>query len=371
MGEGDETSTQKKARRWVADLLELRDNLESSEEFIDSVKTDIFPDEIYVFTPEGEIIQLAAGSTAIDFAYNVHTDIGHHCRACRINRKLAPLSVPLESGQTIEILTDKIPQTSPAWLNFAITLRARNSIRHYLSNLKTSEARKLGKKLLDQSLGNLNVKLRHLKGDELTRALEAIGVKSLKRLLEEIGLGKRVGNVVARQIISFLDKENDNESPSNLALEITGTEGLVVNYATCCKPIPGDSVIGHFTRSGLVVHQERCKNILSAREDPAQCFAVNWQEELDRDFSTDLKILASDEPGLLATMASTITNSSINIESIHTHELDEEHVEFVLTVQVKGRNQLANLIKKLKALKNILSINRIHDQEMRQAKLLH
>ena len=371
MGEGTETNPQQKARRWVAGLLEMRDNFESSAEFVESVKTDIFPDEIYVFTPEGEIIQLMAGSTAIDFAYTVHTDIGHHCRACRINRKLAPLSVPLESGQTIEILRDKIPQTSPAWLNFAVSSRARNSIRHYLSNLRTSEARKLGKKLLDQSLGYQNVKLRHLKKDELREALDALGVRSLNRLLEEIGLGKRVGNVVARQMISSLDKESNEDGSSSLALEITGTEGLVVNYATCCKPIPGDSVIGHFTSSGLVVHQERCKNILSVREDPTQCFPVNWQQELDREFSTDIKILASDEPGLLATMASAITSSSTNIESINTQELDLGHVEFTLTLQVKGRGQLATLIRKLKTLKNILSIHRIHDQEMRQARTLH
>jgi len=371
MGEGTETNPQQKARRWVADLLEMRDNFESSEEFIESVKTDIFPDEIYVFTPEGEIIQLGEGSTAIDFAYAVHTDIGHHCRACRINRKLAPLSVPLESGQTIEIIRDKIPQTSPAWLNFAATSRARNKIRHYLSNLRTSEARKLGKKLLDQSLGYLNVKLKHLKKDELREALDALGVRSLNKLLEEIGLGKRVGNVVSRQMISVLNKENNEGDSSILALEITGTEGLVVNYATCCKPIPGDSVIGHFTSSGLVVHQERCKNILSVREDPTQCFPVNWHQELDREFSTDIKILASDEPGLLATMASAITSSTTNIESINTQELDLGHIEFTLTLQVKGRDQLAALIRKLKTLKNILSIHRIHDQEMRQAKTLH
>ena len=371
MGEGTETNPQQKARRWVADLLEMRDNFESSEEFIESVKTDIFPDEIYVFTPEGEIIQLGEGSTAIDFAYAVHTDIGHHCRACRINRKLAPLSVPLESGQTIEIIRDKIPQTSPAWLNFAATSRARNKIRHYLSNLKTSEARKLGKKLLDQSLGHLNVKLKHLKKDELREALDALGVRSLNRLLEEIGLGKRVGNVVSQQMLSVLNKESNKGDSSILALEITGTEGLVVNYATCCKPIPGDSVIGHFTSSGLVVHQERCKNILSVREDPTQCFPVNWHQELDREFSTDIKILASDEPGLLATMASAITSSTTNIESINTQELDLGHIEFTLTLQVKGRDQLATLIRKLKTLKNILSIHRIHDQEMRQAKTLH
>ena len=371
MGEGTETNPQQKARRWVADLLEMRDNFESSEEFIESVKTDIFPDEIYVFTPEGEIIQLGEGSTAIDFAYAVHTDIGLHCRACRINRKLAPLSVHLESVQTIEIIRDKIPQTSPAWLNFAATSRARNKIRHYLSNIRTSEARKLGKKLLDQSLGHLNVKLKHLKKDELREALDALGVRSLNRLLEEIGLGKRVGNVVSQQMLSVLNKESNKGDSSILALEITGTEGLVVNYATCCKPIPGDSVIGHFTSSGLVVHQERCKNILSVREDPTQCFPVNWHQELDREFSTDIKLLASDEPGLLATMASAITSSTTNIESKNTQELDLGHIEFTLTLQVKGRDQLAALIRKLKTLKNILSIHRIHDQEMRQAKTLH
>ena len=255
-GNQSDTSPQIRARKWVAGLMEMRENYESTEEFIESVKTDIFPDEIYVFTPRGQVIEMSGGSTAIDFAYAVHTDIGHHCAACRINRRLAPLSVPLESGQTVEILTEKVPQTSPAWLNFAVTPRARNSIRHYLSNLKTSEARKFGKKLLDQSLGNMNIKLRDIDKDELRGVLNNIGVRSLNRLLEEIGLGLRVGNIVAQQFIGFL-KETDNiESKNIVPLEITGSEGLIVNYAPCCKPIPGDSVIGHFTAErGLVVHQ--------------------------------------------------------------------------------------------------------------------
>ena len=198
-GNQSDTSPQIKARRWVASLLEMRENYESTEEFIESVKTDIFPDEIYVFTPRGEIIEMSGGSTPIDFAYAVHTDIGHHCRACRINKRLAPLSVPLESGQTIEILTEKVPQTSPAWLNFAVTPRARNSIRHYLSNLKTSEARKFGKKLLDQSLGNMNIKLREIEKNDLIKFLSNIGVRSLNRLLEAIGLGQR-------EVISLLIK---------------------------------------------------------------------------------------------------------------------------------------------------------------------
>jgi len=371
-GDRSDSSPQIKARRWVAGLLEMRESYETTEEFIESVKTDIFPDEIYVFTPQGEIIEMSAGSTAIDFAYAVHTDIGHHCRACRINKKLAPLSVPLESGQTVEILREKVPQTSPAWLNFATTPRARSSIRHYLSNLKTSEARKFGKKLLDQSLASLNIKLRDIDKDDLRGALDSIGGRSLNRILKEIGLGLRVANIVAQQIAGFVNQDSELRSNSAVPLEITGSEGLIVNYATCCKPIPGDSVIGHFTADkGLVVHQERCKNILSFREDPQQCFPINWGERSGRVFTAQIKIVANDEPGLLANIASAITDEETNICSIQTTELNPGTHDFVLDLEVSDRLHLSKIIRKIKNLKPVVSISRIHDQEMRQAKVLH
>ena len=371
-GNQSDTSPQIRARKWVAGLLEMRDNFESTEEFIESVKTDIFPDEIYVFTPQGKIIEMSGGSTAIDFAYAVHTDVGHHCKACRINRRLAPLSVPLESGQTIEILTDKVPQTSPAWLNFAITPRARNSIRHYLSNLKTSEARKFGKKLLEQSLANTDIKLRDIDKKDLRKVLNNIGVRSLNRLLEEIGLGLRVGNIVAQQITGFLKKTNDLKSSEVVPLEITGSEGLIVNYAVCCKPIPGDSVIGHFTAErGLVIHQERCKNILSVREDPQQCFPVNWGEPTGRSFNAQIKVVGKDEPGLLANLASSITSQDANIASIQTTEINTGIHEFVLELEVTDRIHLSKILRKIRSLSNIVSVSRIHDWEMRQAQALH
>ena len=317
-------------------------------------------------------MEMAAGSTPVDFAFLVHTDVGHHCRACRINRKLAPLSVPLESGQTIEILRDRLPQTSPAWLNFAVTARARNSIRHYLSNLKTLEAKKLGKKLLDQSLKTINLTFKDIDKSELRKALDSIGVRSLNLLLEEIGLGKRVGNVVAKQIIGFLEKDPSKHDVKTIPLEITGSEGLVVNYATCCRPIPGDSVIGHFTADrGLVVHQERCKNILAVRKDPTQCFPVNWQDELETAFSTQIRLLANEEPGLLATISTVIANTNTNIESLDIREYGAGTTEFTLGLQVSGRDHLAKLIRKLRSMKTVLSVSRIHDQEMRKAKILH
>ena len=371
-GNNSDSSPQIKARRWVAGLLEMRENYETTEEFINSVKTDIFPDEIYVFTPQGEVIEMPGGSTAIDFAYAVHTDIGHHCRACRINKKLAPLSVPLESGQTIEILRDTVPQTSPAWLNFATTTKARHSIRNYLGNLKSSEARKFGKKLLEQSLENLNIKLKNVDKDKLRGALDSIGGRSLNRILKEIGLGIRVANVVARQIAGFVNKDSKIESDSAIPLEITGSEGLVVNYAPCCKPIPGDSVMGHFTADkGLVVHQERCKNILSFRKDPQQCFPVNWGESSGKVFTSQIKIMANDEQGLLANIASAITETGTNISSIQTTDLNSGIHDFVLDLEVSDRLHLSKIIKKIKTLKSIASVSRIHDQEERQAKVLH
>ena len=371
-GNQSDTSPQIRARKWVAGLLEMRENFDSTEEFIESVKTDIFPDEIYVFTPQGKIIEMSGGSTPIDFAYAVHTDIGHHCKACRINRRLAPLSVPLESGQTIEILTDKVPQTSPAWLNFATTPRARNSIRHYLSNLKTSEARKFGKKLLEQSLANMDIKLRDIDKKDLRKVLNNIGVRSLNRLLEAIGLGLRIGNIVAQQIIGFLKETSNHKASEIVPLEITGSEGLIVNYAVCCKPIPGDSVIGHFTAErGLVVHQERCKNILSVREDRQQCFPINWGEPAGRLFNAQIKVVGKDEPGLLANLASVITSQETNIASIQTTEINTGMHEFVLDLEVIDRLHLSKILRKIRSLSNIVSVSRIHDWEMRQAQALH
>lgn len=372
-GNSNSIDPQNKARRWVAGLLEMRENFDSSHEFIESIKTDIFPDEIYVFTPQGEIIEMSSGSTPVDFAFAVHTDIGLHCKACRINRKLAPLSISLENGQTVEIITDSLPQTSPTWLNFVKTSRARNRIRNYLSNLKTSEARILGKRFLDQHLLSLNLDLKKIDKKDLRNALDAIGTRSLNLLLEEIGLGKRVGNIVANQISGYLSKDKLNKKNKLIPLEITGSEGLVVNYATCCRPIPGDSVIGHFTAErGLVVHQERCKNILAVRKDPSQCFPINWHDDLNNFFSTKIKILTKDEPGVLATISTTIANMETNIDSLQVSpESGSGTSDFIFGVQVKGRDHLARLLRSLRSMSLVLSAKRLHDQENRHEERLH
>ena len=370
-GEKQDSIPQNKARRWVAELLEMREATNDSKEFVETIKSDLFPKDIYVFTPEGDIIEMPEGSTPIDFAFAVHTDIGHHCQSCRINKKLAPLSVPLESGQTIEIIRDNLSQTNPAWLNFARTARARTSIKHYLKNLKTSEAKIFGKKLLEQSLESSNIKLKSITKLDLRAALDHIGVSSLNKLLEEIGLGERTVNVVTHQMLARLGKSN-SLTEETIPMEITGSEGLVVNYGTCCKPIPGDSVIAHFTTErGMVVHQERCKNILSIREDPTQCFPVNWQPELKKGFSAEIRILAIDETALLATIASAISNSDTNIESIQSLAKSLEEIEFFLTIEVLNRIHLAKIMRKIRSLRAVHSVTRVHSQEMRNISTIH
>jgi (p)ppGpp synthase/HD superfamily hydrolase len=264
-----------------------------------------------------------------------------------------------------------LPQTNPAWLNFAHTARARTSIIHYLKTLKISEAKKFGKKLLEQSLGTFDIYLKDIKKLDLRAALDYIGVSSLNKLLEEIGLGQRTVNIVAYQMAGRLGKPHYT-SQKSIPLEINGSEGLVVNYGTCCKPIPGDSVIGHFTSErGMVVHQERCKNILSKREDPTQCFPVNWQPELSRGFSAEIKVIAQDEPALLATLASSIASTNTNIESINSLEPTSGDAGFLLTLGVVNRTHLSKVMRKLRTVKSVSSVTRVHSQEMRQVTTLH
>ena len=313
-----ENPAQVRAKRWVNTLMEVKKNVDDPQDFIEIVKTGLVPNEIYVFTPKGDIIELPKGSTPIDFAFAVHSDIGIHCRGCRINKNLAPINVPLESGQTISIITDNVPQANSSWLEFVRTSRARSSIRNNLKDLKLSKARKFGKSILEQALAPHEIKLRNIPKNRMDKLLASINVKSVRELFEEIGSGKRSSLVVAHQIIQFLDfDQSDLIELSNI--QISGSEGLVISYATCCRPIPGDNIIAHFSNTkGIVIHTERCKNIRSIRKDPALCAQVNWDEKVEGDFAVEIKVLSEDKPGLLAEISTVISNYQANIESFKT-----------------------------------------------------
>ena len=361
---GKENPAQVRAKRWVNTLMEVRKNVEDPQDFIEIVKTGLVPNEIYVFTPKGDIIELPKGSTPIDFAFAVHSDIGIHCRGCRINKNLAPINVPLESGQTISIITDKIPQANPSWLDVVRTSRARSSIRSVLKDLKISKARKFGKSILEQALAPHEIKLRNIPKNRMEKLLSSINVKSVRQLLEEIGSGKRSSLVVAHQIIQFLDfDQTDLIEFSNI--QISGSEGLVISYAPCCRPIPGDNIIAHFSNTkGIVIHTERCKNIRSIRKDPALCAQVNWDEKVEGDFSVEIKVLSEDKPGLLAEISTVISNYQANIESFKTDSPIGNSIQMHIIMNVSDRDHLARIMRKLRRLNPVLSVFRVQNKDL-------
>ena len=359
-----ENPAQVRAKRWVNTLMEVRKNVDDPQDFIEIVKTGLVPNEIYVFTPKGDIIELPKGSTPIDFAFAVHSDIGIHCRGCRINKNLAPINVPLESGQTISIITDKIPQANPSWLDVVRTSRARSSIRSVLKDLKISKARKFGKSILEQALAPHEIKLRNIPKNRMEKLLSSINVKSVRQLLEEIGSGKRSSLVVAHQIIQFLDfDQTDLIEFSNI--QISGSEGLVISYAPCCRPIPGDNIIAHFSNTkGIVIHTERCKNIRPIRKDPALCAQVNWDEKVEGDFSVEIKVLSEDKPGLLAEISTVISNYQANIESFKTDSPIGNSIQMHIIMNVIDRDHLARIMRKLRRLSTVLSVFRVQNKDL-------
>ena len=356
---------QSRARRWVNTLVEVQKNIDDPQDFIDVIKTGLVPNEIYVFTPNGDIVELPKDSTPIDFAFAVHSDIGLHCKGCRINKNLAPLSVPLESGQTINIITDKYPQANPTWLEFVRTSRARSAIRNSTKNLKASKARKYGKNLLEQSLRPHRIKLRNVPKARMSKLLDAINVKSVRELLEQIGSGQRSSLVVAHQIIQFLDyDQKDLIEFSNI--QISGSEGLVLSYAACCKPIPGDNIIAHFSnQKGIVIHTERCKNMTALRKDPAHCAPVQWEKDVVGDFSVEIKIISDDRPGLLAEISASISETNSNIVNFRMDPPAGTSIQMFVVIEVKDRQHLAKIMRKLRRLNHVMSVSRIHNQDQK------
>lgn len=350
----EESPNHMRAREWMKGLLEIQQSTGSSLEFIENAKIDLFPDEVYVFTPLGEIYDLAQGSTPIDFAYAVHTDIGNTCVACRINRHLAPLSATLESGVTVEIITAPGAQPSPAWLNFAITGKARSSIRHALKHQQLGESIALGGRLLNRTLATYNTNLEDIPEETLQRVLKDREAKTMDELLSAIGLGNQMAYVISRQLLAL---EPDHQEDQHGPLAIMGTEGLVLTYARCCKPIPGDPIIGHISAGrGIVIHTETCRNMHDLRNKPDEVMTVRWEPNVDQEFSVELRLELEYEKGIIAILASTITNEDANIERIGMIEKDARLGIVNVVIAVRDRVHLAQVIRRLRLIK---AINRI------------
>ena len=351
-----------RARQWVQDLLEMQKQAGNSLEFIEHVKTDLFPDEIYVFTPKGQIMELPAGSTAVDFAYAVHTDVGNACVACRINRRLAPLSQPLQSGQTVEIIASG-SQPNPAWLSFVVTGKARSNIRHYLKSQRRSEAISLGRRLLNKTLSSFGYHLANIPKDKVGGLLEETNFEVLDDLLEDIGLGNRMAFIVARRLIPSDDPDAQvDPGLDQSALAIRGSEGLLMTFAKCCYPIPGDPIVGYVSSGrGMIVHTENCNNVAEIRNDPKKYISLRWDPGVEGEFTVELRVEVEHQRGIIATIANAITSSEANIEKMTTTDRDAQFSTVNLTLAVRNRIHLARVMKRLRVIRSVTRVTRVRN----------
>ncbi|AFT68453.1 Guanosine 3,5-bis-pyrophosphate (PpGpp) synthetase, RelA/SpoT protein [Alloalcanivorax dieselolei B5] len=351
--------THTRAQSWMQRLLEMQQKAGNSMEFIENVKVDLFPDEAYVFTPKGDIKELPAGATPVDFAYAVHTKVGTRCVAARVDGKLAALSTPLESGQTVKIITAPNATPNPAWLNFVVTGKARSNIRHFLKQQRREDARELGQRLLDKALAAYESSLEHLPEAAIRAELDSNDQGNLDELLEDIGMGNRLAPLVARKMMGNHGEARHEDDRRPLA--ISGSEGLIVAYAKCCYPLPGDTILGHLSAGrGIVVHRDTCKNLLAEmRNAPEKCIALSWERQAEQEFTAGLRIELVNKRGVLATLANSVTELGSNIDTIEMSDKDPTLSLLNVTLTVKDRIHLARIIKRLRVLDNIVRIHRL------------
>ena len=358
------TSESMGAKKWIESFTDLNKASADTHEFVEAIKTDLVYDEVYVFTPAGRIVNLKSGSTPIDLAYELHTDLGNHAVACKVNRKYAPLNIRLENGQSIEIITSDKQEVSPDWLNFVVTSKARSSIRLALRNQKISQSRKAGKLMLESELKRGGVTLDQYRGSKMSRILEMIGVKSLNELLTDLGSGKKTGALVAERFFSGLKiRKNKNPKLKAMVLSDHQIEGVSVIYAKCCMPIHGDPITAHSdTDRGIVIHHARCRQVAPHRSHniSSRYFPAMWgSDSKELHYKGHVKIHAEDRPGILADIASVFTKSNLNIVNIQSRDIDAMIIEFVVEVEVLNTDSLNKLMVKLRSLRYVTSCSRI------------
>jgi RelA/SpoT family (p)ppGpp synthetase len=357
-----------RASRWLSSLIDLQKKSSNSSEFADSLKKDLDSEEVYLFSPKGDIYALKAGATPIDFAYEVHTGLGNSIVGCKVNRREAPLNVELESGQTVEIITSsKTVEADPAWLNFVVTGKARSGVRARLRTQKVSSARKAGKFMLESELQRSGKSLKDYRGSTLKRVLDSIGVSSLNKLLTELGSGKRTGNIVAERFYSGLKirKEKDSKRIKPVFIHDNHIEGVSVVFAKCCHPVYKDPVIAHSdTERGIVIHHKRCKQVTPfISKDPRYIpgkWAVNTKTLV---YTAKINIVTIDEMGVLADLVSVFTKAGLNIEQINTKNIDSTFASFEMEVDVEDLEELNNVMLKIRSKKITTSCTRLINEK--------
>ena len=360
-GEKNIDEMQTGAREWLRELLEMQKHAGDSLEFLENVKLDLFPDAVYVFTPAGEIMKLPHGATLVDFAYAVHTDVGNTCIAAKVDRQLVPLRTLLRNGQTVEIVTAEGAHPSPAWLSFVVSAKARSNIRHYQKNLQHEEAIDLGRRMLDRALEVFDIPADGISERRLAVLMREYHLKDFNALLMDIGLGRRPAMLVARSLIPLEGEglEAANDSKSMHPLVIRGAEGMLMHFARCCRPIPGDPVVGIITRGrGMVIHTETCRNLSERSHTPENRLDVQWESGVDEEYPVEISVVVEERRGVLATVAATIGDADSNIESVGISERDGLTNTLMFTITVHDRKHLARIMRRVRSLPPVIRISR-------------
>jgi guanosine-3',5'-bis(diphosphate) 3'-pyrophosphohydrolase len=365
--EGVADETQARAHEWLRTLLEMQKGNDDSFEFIENLKVDLFPQEIFVFSPKGTIVKLPKGSTAVDFAFAVHTDVGMACAGAKINRQMEPLHTILRNGQTVEIITSDFAVCNPNWLSFVVTSKARNAIRNHLKEFKERDAVALGAQLLNEELRTTGLRFDDIDQDRLSEFLKEQQLSSVDALLMDLGFGNRLPLLVAQNLMAPVGSEDiavdiGTGKQSTATLNIHGAEGMLINLAVCCRPISGDKVIGFFNPGrGVVVHRIHCRNTREYKKKHKSWLNVNWTNNVEGEFFSDIRMELKNERGVLAQIASLLSSYGCNIENINMTTRSEESSSDVFTITVRDRKHLARVMRRLHNIPAVLKISRVRN----------
>ena len=363
---GDESfsDVQQKTHQWLQSLLELQSESGDAVEFLEHIKVDLFPDQVYVFTPKGKILNLPQGATCVDFAYAVHSDIGDRCIAAKINHELAPLRTRLQNGDQVEIITAAHARPNPAWLAFVTTGKARSHIRHFLRTMRFEDSVLLGERLVNQAFSSLHQE-QPVGSDVWERYLKESGDKSRQDVLADVGLGKKLAIVVAKRLLQLAGQWSDEAAAGRkpAAVTIRGTEGMSIQFARCCNPIPGDPILGLVKKDqGLIIHTHDCPVLTKNRADADKMIDVEWDPEVSRLFDVTIRVMASTVRGTLASVAAAIAEAEGNIAAVSMtdgHETGERHNMIQFTLQVANRTHLARIMRSIRQLQAVYRITRV------------
>ena len=350
---------QQRTHNWLQSLLDIQSASGDAAEFLDHIKVDLFPDEVYVFSPKGKIMAMPRGATAVDFAYAVHTDIGNRCIAARINYELLPLRTELNNGDLVEIITAPNAGPNPAWLAYVKTAKARAQIRHFLKTMQAEESRALGERLLMQQLRAFGSKVTEIASERWDKLIRESSAKSRQEILSEIGLGKRLAAIVARKLLALSDHP-PAEGKQLGSIVIRGTEGMAVQFAKCCSPIPGDPILGFIKKGqGLVVHTHDCPTARRSRGDPEKWIDVEWDPETGRMFDVTIRVVVLDQRGVLAKVAAAIAGAGCNIANVSVDTDHSMYATNLFTLQVANRMHLAKMMRALRRVREVVRIARV------------